>query len=179
VGASAVHKAQSLLGLHNPASNHGPPRRRGDESANSQSSPADRRHLHGFFARQPVERLSKWAKTINLNAIAKGTWRRPKSILAAPMACLPPCRSRTSGPGQWLVVALTEGSARLTVGQRLLSQGGFDAVATNSGDLFAIPGLLNKPIAASLMRNVDMIGRQPVLMALDHHRVGTLDMPRI
>jgi hypothetical protein len=84
-----------------------------------------------------------------------------------------------SGPGQWLVVALTEGSARLTVGQRLLSQGGFDAVATNSGDLFAIPGLLNKPIAASLMRNVDMIGRQPVLMALDHHRVGTLDMPRI
>jgi len=34
----------------------------------------------------------------------------------------PPCRSRTSEPGQWLVVALTEGSARLTVSQRLLSQ---------------------------------------------------------
>jgi hypothetical protein len=48
-----------------------------------------------------------------------------------PTACRPPYRPRTSGPGQWLVVALTEGLARLTVSQRPLLQ----VVSTSSREL--------------------------------------------
>jgi hypothetical protein len=39
VDSSAVHKARSVLSLHNAASNHGPPRRRGYESANLHHHP--------------------------------------------------------------------------------------------------------------------------------------------
>jgi hypothetical protein len=42
-----------------------------------------------------------------------------------------------------------------------------------------VPASSEQAYRGKLLRNLDVIGRQPLLVALDHRRVGALDMPRI